>query len=152
MSTCSPSFESIWKWICCLYLFCCWSGAPVLWFSIWSNKRLAVLILSLFWVVKQLKIECWVFFSLLTSGALNQLTRNLACEWAKDSIRVNGVAPWYIRTSLVEHVIFFILLMHLSLWISSCKYLPIEDTSYLRQNISLISPRPTRRIYTFFIY
>ncbi|XP_009796888.1 tropinone reductase homolog At5g06060 [Nicotiana tabacum] len=40
-----------------------------------------------------------------TKGALNQLTRNLACEWAKDSIRVNGVAPWYIRTSLVEHLL-----------------------------------------------
>ncbi|XP_047250594.1 tropinone reductase homolog At5g06060 isoform X2 [Capsicum annuum] len=40
-----------------------------------------------------------------TKGAMNQLTRNLACEWAKDSIRVNGVAPWYIRTSLVEHFV-----------------------------------------------
>ncbi|KAK4348867.1 hypothetical protein RND71_031622 [Anisodus tanguticus] len=40
-----------------------------------------------------------------TKGAMNQLTRNLACEWAKDKIRVNGVAPWYIRTSLVEHLL-----------------------------------------------
>ncbi|KAG9145296.1 hypothetical protein Leryth_008239 [Lithospermum erythrorhizon] len=39
-----------------------------------------------------------------TKGAMNQLTRNLACEWAKDNIRVNCVAPWYIRTSLVEHL------------------------------------------------
>ncbi|CAA2964718.1 brefeldin A-inhibited guanine nucleotide-exchange 2-like [Olea europaea subsp. europaea] len=31
------------------------------------------------------------------------LTRNLACEWAKDGIRVNCIAPWYIKTSLVEH-------------------------------------------------
>ncbi|XP_051143633.1 tropinone reductase homolog At5g06060-like [Andrographis paniculata] len=37
-----------------------------------------------------------------TKGALNQLTKNLACEWAKDNIRVNCVAPWYIRTSLVK--------------------------------------------------
>ncbi|EPS58365.1 hypothetical protein M569_16448 [Genlisea aurea] len=37
-----------------------------------------------------------------TKGALNQLTRNLACEWADDGIRVNCVAPGYIRTSLVE--------------------------------------------------
>ncbi|XP_010543921.1 PREDICTED: tropinone reductase homolog At5g06060, partial [Tarenaya hassleriana] len=37
-----------------------------------------------------------------TKGALNQLTRNLACEWAGDNIRTNCVAPWYIKTSLVE--------------------------------------------------
>ncbi|KAL3512390.1 hypothetical protein ACH5RR_025107 [Cinchona calisaya] len=40
-----------------------------------------------------------------TKGAMNQLTRNLACEWAKDNIRVNSVAPWYIRTPLVEDVL-----------------------------------------------
>ncbi|KAK6778813.1 hypothetical protein RDI58_025531 [Solanum bulbocastanum] len=26
-------------------------------------------------------------------GAINQMTKNLACEWAKDNIRVNSVAP-----------------------------------------------------------
>ena len=31
-----------------------------------------------------------------------QLTRNLACEWAADGIRVNSVAPWYIRTQRTE--------------------------------------------------
>ncbi|XP_059666306.1 tropinone reductase homolog At5g06060-like [Cornus florida] len=35
-----------------------------------------------------------------TKGAINQLAKNLACEWAKDNIRCNSVAPWYIRTSL----------------------------------------------------
>ncbi|XP_039041580.1 tropinone reductase homolog At5g06060-like [Hibiscus syriacus] len=40
-----------------------------------------------------------------TKRAINQLTKNLACEWAKDSIRSNAVAPWYIRTSLVEQVL-----------------------------------------------
>ncbi|XP_031107515.1 tropinone reductase homolog At5g06060-like [Ipomoea triloba] len=40
-----------------------------------------------------------------TKGAMNQLTKNLACEWAKDNIRVNSVAPWYIKTSLVQHVL-----------------------------------------------
>ncbi|VFQ80395.1 unnamed protein product [Cuscuta campestris] len=38
-----------------------------------------------------------------SKGALNQLTKNLACEWAKDNIRVNCVAPWVIRSSLSEH-------------------------------------------------
>ena len=41
----------------------------------------------------------------MTKGALNQLTRNLACEWAKDHIRVNAVAPWYIATPLTESVL-----------------------------------------------
>ncbi|CAI0393048.1 unnamed protein product [Linum tenue] len=36
------------------------------------------------------------------SGAMNQLTKNLACEWAKDNIRVNSVAPWFTTTPLVE--------------------------------------------------
>ncbi|PWA83747.1 tropinone reductase [Artemisia annua] len=40
-----------------------------------------------------------------TKGAMNQLARNLACEWAKDNIRVNSVAPYYTKTSLVEHVL-----------------------------------------------
>ncbi|XP_058762645.1 tropinone reductase homolog At2g29260, chloroplastic-like isoform X4 [Vicia villosa] len=40
-----------------------------------------------------------------TKGAINQLTRSLACEWAKDNIRSNAVAPWYIRTSMVKQVL-----------------------------------------------
>ncbi|PIA60464.1 hypothetical protein AQUCO_00300163v1 [Aquilegia coerulea] len=39
-----------------------------------------------------------------SKGAINQITKNLACEWAKDNIRSNCVAPWYIKTSLVEKV------------------------------------------------
>ncbi|KAF5744569.1 putative tropinone reductase [Tripterygium wilfordii] len=38
----------------------------------------------------------------LTKGALNQLAKNLACEWAKDSIRINAAAPWVIITDLTK--------------------------------------------------
>lgn len=40
-----------------------------------------------------------------TKGAINQLTKNLACEWAKDGIRVNAVAPWYTATPLANQVL-----------------------------------------------
>lgn len=41
----------------------------------------------------------------MTKAALLQMTRSLAVEWAEDRIRVNAVAPWYIRTPLVEPVL-----------------------------------------------
>ncbi len=34
----------------------------------------------------------------ISKAALHQMTMNLACDWAEDGIRVNAVAPWYIRT------------------------------------------------------
>lgn len=37
-----------------------------------------------------------------SKSAMNQLTRSLACEWAKDNIRVNGIGPGLTRTPLVE--------------------------------------------------
>ena len=41
----------------------------------------------------------------MSKAALLQMTRSLAVEWAADNIRVNAVAPWYIRTPLVEPVL-----------------------------------------------
>lgn len=41
----------------------------------------------------------------MTKAAMIQMTRNLACEWAADNIRVNSVAPWYIETPLAEQVL-----------------------------------------------
>ena len=37
-----------------------------------------------------------------TKAALNQLAKNLACEWGREGIRVNAVCPWYTDTPLVR--------------------------------------------------
>jgi len=41
----------------------------------------------------------------MSKAAINQMTRNLAVEWAEDGIRVNAVAPWYIETPLARQVL-----------------------------------------------
>ncbi|NNF01446.1 MAG: SDR family oxidoreductase [Bacteroidia bacterium] len=41
----------------------------------------------------------------MSKAAINQLTINLSVEWAKDNIRVNAVAPWYINTPLAKEVL-----------------------------------------------
>jgi tropinone reductase I len=41
----------------------------------------------------------------MTKAAMNQMSYNLACEWAIDGIRVNCVAPWYTATPLAQQVL-----------------------------------------------
>jgi tropinone reductase I len=41
----------------------------------------------------------------MSKAAMLQMTRSLAVEWAADGVRVNAVAPWYIKTPLVEPVL-----------------------------------------------
>jgi len=41
----------------------------------------------------------------MSKAAMIQMTRNLAVEWAQEGIRVNAVAPWYIRTPLADQVL-----------------------------------------------
>lgn len=41
----------------------------------------------------------------ISKAGLLQFTRSLAVEWAMDNIRVNAVAPWYVRTPLTAPVL-----------------------------------------------
>ncbi|KAL1188005.1 putative tropinone reductase [Cardamine amara subsp. amara] len=46
-------------------------------------------------------MECGSIYS-LTKGAMNQLAKTLACEWARDGIRANSVAPNFIHTAMAQ--------------------------------------------------
>lgn len=41
----------------------------------------------------------------ISKAGIIHFTKYLSVEWAKDNIRTNSVAPWYIRTSLTEPVL-----------------------------------------------
>ena len=41
----------------------------------------------------------------MSKGAMIQMSRNLAVEWAEYGIRVNTVSPWYTDTPLVQSVL-----------------------------------------------
>ena len=41
----------------------------------------------------------------MSKGALNQMTRSLACEWARLNIRVNAVTPWMTMTPMLENAV-----------------------------------------------
>lgn len=41
----------------------------------------------------------------MSKAAINQLTKTLACEWAKSNIRVNAIAPWMTMTPMLEKAI-----------------------------------------------
>uniref|UniRef100_A0A9I9DKA8 Tropinone reductase-like protein n=1 Tax=Cucumis melo TaxID=3656 RepID=A0A9I9DKA8_CUCME len=55
-----------------------------------------VFVSSIAEVTALLKISIYV----ATKGAIKQITKNLACEWAKDNIRINTVASWRVRTTI----------------------------------------------------
>lgn len=59
----------------------------------------------------------------MSKAAMNQMTRNLAVEWASDNIRVNAIAPWYIETPLARQV--------------------LQDRDYLEQ---VLARTPMRRV------
>ncbi|TKY65986.1 Tropinone reductase 1 [Spatholobus suberectus] len=40
-----------------------------------------------------------------SKGAMNQFTKNVALEWAKDNIRANAVAPGPVMTTLLQSVV-----------------------------------------------
>ena len=57
-------------------------------------------------IILMTNIFFWHVYYYLFVAAMNQLTKNLACEWAKDNIRSNCVLPWTTRTPLFEPVMF----------------------------------------------
>nr|ABV22254.1 tropinone reductase-like protein [Karlodinium veneficum] len=41
----------------------------------------------------------------MNKAAIEHMTRYLACEWGRVGVRVNCVAPWFVRTALTEPIL-----------------------------------------------
>jgi hypothetical protein len=65
------------------------------------------------------------------AGAINQLTRSLACEWARDNIRTNCVVPAATMTPLLENVSTFFLFFRILIKFTIFYNLNDEFTFYL---------------------
>lgn len=51
------------------------------------------------------ELKLLIVFICYFIGAVIQISKNLACEWARDKIRTNTVAPWAVNTGAkVENV------------------------------------------------
>lgn len=111
--TCSSSSQIIWVRKRCLHIVSLWSGGCKFWLCLCDDKRYNIYYRStcIFFFMdgigEKADMHRWWFLRDIFGcclGAMNQLAKNLACEWAKDNIRTNSVAPWYMKTSLVEDV------------------------------------------------
>ncbi|KAL7611529.1 hypothetical protein Lser_V15G06676 [Lactuca serriola] len=99
-------------------------------------------------------------------AALNQLTKNLACEWANDNIQTNCVAPWFTKTSLIEEAdpefcewrmghalrlsLLLILLAIVKQWASSSLHSDTKDGHILKDLLFFLHvPRTGARTYFY---
>ncbi|KAM1462926.1 hypothetical protein ACFX15_046178 [Malus domestica] len=61
-----------------------------------SGNASIVFVASIAGVVALPKLSAYA----ATKSAIIQISKNLACEWAKDGIRTNSVAPWAVNTGV----------------------------------------------------
>lgn len=106
-STCTSPLESIRKCKYCFHVFSCWRDKYTEIIRLRCIQRYVTC--NEFWALNANAHSQINNFILCDSvlGAINQLTKNLACEWATDSIRVNAVSPWAVNTQISPPVLFF---------------------------------------------
>ncbi|XP_027927158.1 tropinone reductase homolog isoform X3 [Vigna unguiculata] len=54
--------------------------------------------------IASLKASPYISAYASSKGAMNQFTKNVALEWAKDNIRANSVAPGFVETELLDSI------------------------------------------------